>query len=66
MKKKLSLALALSLAACGSRTNSPNTPPAVTSPDTPSASSAAAPEQSTVTGPVGDSSKSPERASGMV
>lgn len=61
MKKKLSLvlalALALSLAACSSRTNSPasNTPPSVTSPDTPSTGSTADPEPSNTTGPAGDS-----------
>lgn len=73
MKKKLSLmlalALALSLAACSSRTNSPansNTPPTVTSPDTPSAGSSAVQGPSDTSEPAGDSSATAGDGSGIL
>ena len=65
----LALALTLSLAACGSRTNSPansNTSPTVTSPDTPSTGSAANPGTSDTAEPAGDNSAPAGDGSGIL
>lgn len=65
----LALALTLSLAACGSRTNSPansNTSPTVTSPDTPSTGSAANPGTSDTAKPAGDNSAPAGDGSGIL
>lgn len=73
MKQKLSLALALALTlcltACGGQDDPPadsHTPPAVTSPDTPSAGSAANPEPSDASGPAGGSPATAGDGSGIL